>query len=119
VEQPLEEFKVLPEKSVLFDLSPDELTLLFYILGIGLAPSLTIDELRILGTGFFLTGEVLLTILAQRLLLNDALAVQQADKAAKTAKQEKVSIEELQIQNKKLQNQIQHLQQQVNQLIKK
>lgn len=118
MEQLLEEFKVVPEESVLFDLSPDEISLLFYILGIGLAQSLTIDEIRILGTGLFLTGEVLLTILAQRLLFNDALEAQQADKTTEKANQEKKSIEELQYQNKKLQNQIQHLQQQVDQLMK-
>ncbi len=114
----MKEFKLLPEESGLFELSPDEITLIFYILGIGLAQSLTIDELRIFGTGFFLTGEVLLTILAQRLLLNDVLVVQKEYEATEKAKQEQQSIEELQFQNKKLQNQIQRLQQQMDQLLK-
>jgi hypothetical protein len=119
VEQPLEEFKLLPEESVLFDLGPDEITLFFYLIGIGLAQSLTIDEIRLLGNSFFLTGEILLAILAQRLLINDALEVQQAYEVTAKAKQEKGPIEELQSQNKKLQKQIQHLQQQMDQLIKK
>jgi uncharacterized protein YlxW (UPF0749 family) len=115
----LEAFKILPEESVFFDLNPDEISLIFYILGFGLAKSLTIDELRILGTGLFLTGEVLLTILAQRLLINDVLAVQQEHEATEKAKQNKKIIEELQFQNEIFQSQIQHLQQQVDQLNKK
>lgn len=118
-EQLLDEFKLLPEESVFFDLGPDEVTLIFYILGIGLAQSLTMDELRILGSGFFLMGEVLLTILAQRLLINDALAVQQEYEATEKAKQDKKAIEELRSQNEIFQKQIQRLQQQVDQLIKK
>jgi hypothetical protein len=119
-EQLFDEFKLLPEESAFFDLGPDEVTLIFYILGIELAQSLTIDELRILGTGFFLTGEVLLTVLAQRLLINDALlAVQQEYEATEKAKQDKKAIEKLRSQNEIFQKQIQRLQQQIDQLIKK
>lgn len=109
-------FKLVPEESVFFDLAPDETTLLFYILGVGVAQSLTIDELRVLGGGLFITGEVFLTIASQRVLLNDALEAQQEHETTEKSKQ---SIEELQSQNKKLENQIQYLQQQVEQLIKK
>lgn len=112
----MEEFKLVPKESAFFDLSPDEVALLSYIIGIWLASSLTIDELRVLGGAFFLTGEVLLTIVAQRVLLNDALAIQQEHDTIEKAKQ---SIEELQLQNKKLEQQIQQLQQQINQLIGK
>jgi len=115
----LEGYKVVPDQSVFFDVGPDEITLLFYVLGIGLAESLTIDELRVLGSALFITGEVLLTIVSQRLLLNDALAAQQEHKTTGIAKQEQQSIQELQSQNIILQRQIHHLQQQMDQLAKK
>lgn len=111
----MEEFKLVPEESPLLHISPDEITVLFYILGIGIAESLTIDELRVLGSGLFLMGEVFLTIVSQRILFNDALAAQQEHDAIKKTEQ---SIEELQSQNKTLQNQIEHLERQVNELIK-
>lgn len=114
----MEEFKLLPKESVFIDLGPDETTLFFYLLGIGLAQSLTIDELRVLGSGFFLTGGVLLIIQSQRVLLNDALEAQQEYEAAKKPEQESKAIEELRSQNKELEYRIQHLQQQVDQLIK-
>jgi len=112
----LEEFKVVSAESAFLDLSPDEITLLSYIIGIGLAQALPIDELRVLGGCFFLTGEVILTIVAQRVLINDALAAQQEENATGQVNQ---SIKELQFQNQSLQNQIQQLQQQIDQLIKR
>lgn len=103
----MEQYKVLTRQSVFSDVTPDELSLLVYLIGICLAQSLTIDELRVMGSSFFLTGEVLLTIAAQRVLLNDELTAMQNH-------QEPQSTEELQAQIKKLQSQIQHLQQQLD-----
>ncbi|MDR3564449.1 MAG: hypothetical protein P4N41_25850 [Negativicutes bacterium] len=123
----MEEFKVSPEESVLLHLTPEEVTLIFYVLGIAVAEPLTINELNVLGNALFEMAEVLIVIATQRTLINDALKAQQekesAEKekkeSAEKEKEEKKSNEELQSKLKKLQEQIQQLQEQINQLKKK
>jgi len=73
----LEEYKLVPEQSIIFDLNPNEATLLFYLLGLLWAQSLTIDELYLLGNGLFEIAQVMFIIAAQRTLLNDAMKAQQ------------------------------------------
>jgi hypothetical protein len=104
----LEEFKLVPDESIFFNLTPDEATLLFYVLGITIAQSLTIDELNILANGLFETAQVLFVIASQRTLINDAIKAQQ----------EKEDTEKLELEIKKLQNKIEHLQKQIDVLKK-
>ena len=68
---------MVPEQSIIFDLNPNEATLLFYLLGLLWAQSLTIDELYLLGNGLFEIAQVMFIIAAQRTLLNDAMKAQQ------------------------------------------
>lgn len=93
----MEEFREIPEESILFDLSPEEFTLLFFAVGFATAQSLTIDELNALGNGFFLVAQVLFTISSQRTLLNDFIKAQQekelAEKEKELPKKDKKTIE--------------------------
>lgn len=114
----LEEFRVIPDESVLFDLSPEEVTLLFYALGLAIAPSLTIDELNVIANGLFLVAQVLFTIASQRTLLNDAIKAQEEKEASEKSKEDKKSVEKLESEMKKLKAQIENLQKQIKELSK-
>jgi hypothetical protein len=105
----LEKFKEVPDQSLFFDLTPEEISLLFYLVGITIAQSLTIDELNVLANGLFETAQVMFVIASQRSLLNDAISAQQDE-------EEKKSTEKLELEVRKLQDKIEHLQKQINEL---
>jgi len=105
----LEKFEEVPDQSLFFDLTPEEISLLFYLVGITIAQSLTIDELNVLANGLFETAQVMFVIASQRSLLNDAISAQQDE-------EEKKSTEKLELEVKKLQDKIEHLQKQINEL---
>lgn len=108
----MEKFKEVPDQSLFFDLTPEEISLLFYLVGITIAQSLTVDELNVLANGLFETAQVMFVIASQRSLLNDAISAQQDE-------EEKKSTEKLELEIKKLQDKIEHLQKQINELNKK
>lgn len=114
----LEEYKSVPDESIFFDLTPEEITLLFYLLGLAASKSLTIDELNILANGLFETAQVMFVIASQRSLLNDAIEAQQNKEASKKAQEEKQSAENLTLEIQKLQNKIEYLQKQIDELKK-
>lgn len=114
----MEEFKLVPDESILFDLTPEEITLLFYFLGAIISPSFTIDELNVLGNALFEMAEVLIVIAAQRTLINDAIKAQQEKEDAEKAKEEKKSAEKLESEFKKLENKIKHMQKEIDELKK-
>lgn len=105
----LEKYKEVPDQSLFFDLTPEEISLLFYLVGITIAQSLTIDEINVLASGLFETAQVMFVIASQRTLLNDAISAQQDKKEIK-------STEKLELEVKKLQHIIEHLQKQINEL---
>jgi hypothetical protein len=105
----LEKFKEVPDQSLFFDLTPEEISLLFYLVGITIAQSLTVHELNVLANGLFETAQVMFVIASQRSLLNDAISAQQDE-------EEKKSTEKLELEVKKLQDKIEHLQKQINEL---
>ncbi|MBP2659516.1 MAG: hypothetical protein H6Q69_2548 [Firmicutes bacterium] len=105
----MEKFEEVPDQSLFFDLTPEEISLLFYLVGITIAQSLTIDELNVLANGLFETAQVMFVIASQRSLLNDAISAQQDE-------EEKKSTEKLELEVKKLQDKIEHLQKQINEL---
>jgi uncharacterized protein YlxW (UPF0749 family) len=105
----LEKFEEVPDQSLFFDLTPEEISLLFYLVGITIAQSLTIDELNVLANGLFETAQVMFVIASQRSLLNDAISAQQDE-------EERKSTEKLELEVKKLQDKIEHLQKQINDL---
>ncbi len=88
---------ILVEK-LFTNLTPDEIATLGLSLGLALAKSLTLDELRVLGNVLSETGGVLLVIAAQRALLE-----------AQKTQQNQNSTHDLQAQIQYLQNQIDHL----------
>ncbi|CUH96023.1 hypothetical protein P22_2111 [Propionispora sp. 2/2-37] len=108
------EFKLVPDESIFFDITPDETSLFFYALGVAVSQSLTIDELNVLANGLVETAQVMFVIASQRTLLNDAINAQQEKKDAEKAKEEKKSTQELKSEIKKLQDQIEYLQKQIN-----
>ncbi len=75
--QLLKGYKEIPDESFLYDLSPEEITLLFYLLGIAISQPLTVDEISLLANGLFQTAQVMFVIAAQRSLVNDAISAQQ------------------------------------------
>ncbi|EIW20604.1 hypothetical protein SAMN04515679_1486 [Pelosinus fermentans] len=105
----LKEYKEVPDDSLFYDLTPEEIALLFYLLGIIMAQSLTIDEINLLANGLLEAAQVMLVIAAQRVLINDAISAQQNE-------EEKKSTEKLELEVKKLQDQIEQLQKQINEL---
>lgn len=105
----MEKFEEVPDQSLFFDLTPEEISLLFYLVGITIAQSLTIDELNVLANGLFETAQVMFVIASQRSLLNDAISAQQDEEERKTT-------EKLELEVKKLQDKIEHLQKQINEL---
>lgn len=114
----MEEFKLVPDESIFFDLTPDEATLVFYLLGLAVSQSLTINELNVLANGLFEMAQVMFVISSQRTLLNDAIKAQQEKEDAEKVKEEKKSVEELVLEIKKLQNHIESMQKQINELKK-
>ena len=112
----MEEFKETPDESILFDLTPNDAALFFFVLGVAVSQSLTIDELNVLANGLFEVAQVMFVIAAQRSLLNDAITAQQEKQAAEKAKGEQKSAQELGFEIKKLQDQIVDLQKQINKL---
>jgi hypothetical protein len=102
----LEQFKLVPNEPIFINLTPDEVTLLFYVLGLAIAQSLTIDEVNLLANGLFETAQVLFVIASQRTLINDFIDAQSGTK----------STIELELEIKKLQDKIEHLQEQINTL---
>ena len=110
----MDEYKTAPDESIFLDLSPDEASLLFYVLGVAVSQSLTIDELNLLGNGLFEMAQVMLVIAAQRTLLNDALSAKQEESDSQV-KEEK-SPQEWMTEIKKLQDQIELLQKQIDEL---
>lgn len=105
----MEKFEEVPDQSLFFDLTPEEISLLFYLVGITIAQSLTIDELNVLANGLFETAQVMFVIASQRTLLNDAISAQQD-------KEETKSTEKLELEVKELQDKIEQLQKQINEL---
>jgi predicted ribosome quality control (RQC) complex YloA/Tae2 family protein len=114
----LEKFKLIPDESLFFDFTPEELTLLFYVLGLSASKSLTIDELNTLANGLFETAQVMFVIASQRTLLNEALEAQQEKETVEKAKEEKNSAEKLALEIQKLQDKIECLQKQIDELKK-
>ncbi len=105
----LKGYKEVPDDSLFYDLTPEEITLLFYLLGITISQCLTIDEINLLANGLFETAQVMFVIAAQRSLINDAISAQQDE-------EEKKSTEKLELEVKKLQDKIEQLQKQINEL---
>lgn len=114
----MEEFKSVPDESVLFDLTPEEVALIFFLLGLAFSPALTIDELNTLANGLLEMAQVFLVIAAQRTLINEAIAAQQEKKDAKKAKEETKSVEQLESEIKKLHDHIENMQKQITELKK-
>lgn len=104
----MEKFEVVSTESIFLDLTPEEVSLLFYVLGIAIAQSLTIDELNLLANGLFETAQVMFVIASQRSLINDAI----------DALQEKEDIEKAKSDVEKLQDKIEYLQKQIDELKK-
>lgn len=104
----MEKFEVVSEDSIFLDLTPEEVALLFFILGIVISQSLTIDDLNLLANGLFETAQVMFVIASQRSLINDAI----------DALQEKEDIEKAKSDVEKLQDQIEYLQKQIDELKK-
>ena len=86
----MEQFKLVPDESIFFALTPEEITLYFFILGFAVSETLTIDELNVLANGLFEWAQVLFVIASQRTLINDAL---QAQEEAAKAKEKKTADE--------------------------
>lgn len=107
----MEDFKIIPDESVLFTLNPEEVTLVFYVLGIVAAKALTINEINVLANGLFEMAQVMFVIAAQRGFINDALEEKQTQKEKKSVEGWMLTVEELQ-------NKIENLQQQINQMNK-
>jgi hypothetical protein len=114
----VEQFKLVPEESIFFDLTPEESALLFYVLGLAASQSLSIDELNLLANGLFETAQVMFVIASHRSLINDVIQEQEDKQAAAKAKEEQQSAEKLQLEVKKLQDQINNLQKQIDLLNK-
>lgn len=104
-------YKTTPDESFLFDLSPNEASLFFYVLGFTVAQSLTIDELNLLGNGLLEMAQVMIVIAAQRTLLNDA----NQEESDSQTKEEK-SPQDWMTEIEKLQDQIELLQKQIDEL---
>lgn len=104
----LKKFEVVSDESIFSNLTPDEVALLFFVLGITIAQSLTIDELNLLANGLFETAQVLFVIASQRTLINDAI----------DALQEKEDIEKTKSDVEKLLDKIEYLQKQIDELKK-
>ncbi|VBB07316.1 Hypothetical protein LUCI_2560 [Lucifera butyrica] len=111
-------FKLLPDESVLFSLTPDEATLLFYLLGVAAAQPLTIDEINVLANGLFEMSQVMFVVAAQRTFINDASAAQQKQEEAEKAKEKEKSHEKLEVMIKELQFQMKQMQKQIDALKK-
>lgn len=114
----MEEFKLVPDQSIFFDLTPEEVTLVFYLLGITFSQPLTIDELNLVANGLFETAQIMFVIASSRALINDAIEAQQKKEDATKEKDEKKSVEKLESEIKKLQDYIENMQQQINELKK-
>jgi hypothetical protein len=114
----LEGYKITPDTSIFLDLTPDEVTLLFYVLALSASKSLTVDEVNILANSLFETAQVLFVIASQRTLLNNALKAQQEKEAAAKEKEKPKSAENWESEARKLQDRIGHLQQELD-LLKK
>lgn len=106
----MDEFKLLPEQSALFALSPEEVSLIDYLIGLDITQKFTIDELIVLGSAFCLIASLFITLAWQRKLLNDTLGIQQQNEVKQTKK------DELKQQLKELEHHAQGLQQQLNRL---
>ena len=104
----MEKFEVVSAESIFLNLTPEEVSLLFFVLGIAIAQSLTIDELNLLANGLFETAQVMFVIASQRSLINDAI----------DALQEKENIEKAKSDVEKLQDKIEYLQKQIDELKK-
>ncbi|MBP2654474.1 MAG: hypothetical protein H6Q73_2043 [Firmicutes bacterium] len=61
----MEEFKSASYDSIFSHSTPNEITLFFFLLGLSVEQSLTIDELNSLANGLFLMAQVMFTIAAQ------------------------------------------------------
>lgn len=109
----MEQFKLVADESVFLALTPEEITIYFFILGLAVAETLTIDELNVLANGLFEWAQVLFVIASQRTLLNDVI---QAQEEAAKAKEEKTADENVAAALKRLQEQCQHLQAQIDKL---
>lgn len=112
----LEKFKLVPDESIFLGLTPEEATLVFYLLGITFAQSLTIDELNLLANGLFETAQVMFVIASSRTLINDAIEAQQKKEDTEKEKIEKKSVGELEAEIKKLQDHIENMQKQIDEL---
>lgn len=112
----LEQYKQLADESILINLTPEEISLLFYVLGVTFTQSLTIDEINTLANGLFETAQVMFVIAAQRTLINDAIDAQQEKADTEKAEKEKSSVEKLELEVRKLQDKIEYLQNQMDHL---
>ena len=111
----MEEFKLVPEESIFFNLTPEEISLYFFLLGLAVSETLTIDELNVLANGLFEWAQVMFVIASQRTLISDAI---QAQKEAAKTKEDKTSVEDFASEIKQLREQCKHLQEQIDQLNK-
>lgn len=107
----LEQFKTFPERSIFFELTPEEVTLVFYALGIAVSQSLTINELSVLANGLFELAQVMFVIAAQRELINSVIEAQQT-------KEEKKPVETWEEKMQELQERMECMQRQINELHK-
>jgi len=114
----LEEFKLVTDEPIFSDLTPEETTLFFYLLGIAFSQSLTIDELNVLANGLFETAQIMFVIASKRTLINDAIKSQQEKLDTEKGKDEKKSIAKLELEIKKLQDYIKDMQKQIDELKK-
>lgn len=112
----MEKFKLVPDESIFLGLTPEEATLVFYLLGITFAQSLTIDELNLLANGLFETAQVMFVIASSRTLINDAIEAQQKKEDTEKENFEKKSVGELEAEIKKLQDHIENMQKQIDEL---
>jgi len=114
----LEELKLVADEPIFSELTPEETTLFFYLLGIAFAQPLTIDELNVLANGLFEMAQVMFVIASKRTLINDAIKAQQEKVDAEKGKDEKKSIEKLESEIKKLHDHIKNMQKQIDELKK-
>ena len=114
----VEQFALIPEESIFLDLTPEESALFFFILGLVISQSLSIDELNLLANGLFETAQIMFVIASHRTLINDVLEAQADKEKGKTehTKPDPRSAPNMQSELKKLQDQINHLQKQIEAL---
>lgn len=104
----MEKYPEVSEESIYLGLTPEEVSLLFFLFGLTTAQSLTIDDLNTTANGLFLSAQVMFLIASQRNFINDLIDLQE----------EKEDEKDIKSQVQKLQDQIQFLQKQLDEFKK-